>query len=992
MMNKYSYTIALLMLSLILNGCSSERGGNGVVSNGVVSDDVFIADSIKKVETEGAYPSFAPYDSLTEASAEKEVSEFTLQGLAVQGGETTNYTASGDLGWNQEGETSINVATITAPAVALAFDDGGNISGVTAYFADKSYGYDSALDEDVSLSAMKIDARDITDGAQTDARNATLTVDRSEIFGLVDGEGNEIESNYMVYIGWNLERTQGDANGLLGSGKDRSYSINGSMIAGIETDAVDLPRKGDVKFIGKGRGLYSHVNKGTTSHATIFDVTTDVNFETQSINVNSANTMRCSDINDVDSCTSALSSFDFNTQETFVYITNNKIGFRGDVSLKADSSFTGTIDARFYGGRAQELGSIFAMRDETGGYYYGAFGGERDGVVADSVFDAIIGDEVVTLPASVTAPFIPIDTVTSNPYENLTDIAGTDKNVVLNALTVTKNETTTYTRTPNRNWTTDADTAQVTGLTRVTDSVASLTFTGNDKGITLYANDIYSSDDITITVDRSEIFGFDSNYMAHIIWDVDNDFDTDNIGLTADVVDINGTMLAGIQTADADIPLAGNNVFFNGAGHGTYGRLNDNVFTSDDTVFDVTAKVDFGDKNVTIWSENTCKAGNDAKCGVGGADRLDFLNFPLALLRLTDTDGAIVNHISGASTTAGDADNAKLTGTIDARFYGGATEELGGTFAFTNANSYYYGVFGAERDTFFNITFDASNIANATIPNGVTRGIASDADGAEYVSLHHAIDDSNGQGRIFTMNALSVSATDKTDYARAIGEEWDDADRDKNVTVSRVDNSLASLTIDGSGQLSDIAVYLNNDIAYSGSSSNLNQTTLSSAMTVSGFDTANISLSRDTNLFGFETTDMVYINWSLSKNLPTDEQTLIASKEQRHGMMIAGIETDFSNIPIVSSVDFTGKGRGTYGNITDNTGFDTIFDVTAEVNFATDRIVIRSENTCEAVANADCADGGVNRKDLLDFTTVEITYYDNDISGDATANGIGWVV
>ena len=50
-MRQYSYIITLLMLSLMLNGCG-KRGGGGVVSSGVVSDDVFIADSIKKVETD----------------------------------------------------------------------------------------------------------------------------------------------------------------------------------------------------------------------------------------------------------------------------------------------------------------------------------------------------------------------------------------------------------------------------------------------------------------------------------------------------------------------------------------------------------------------------------------------------------------------------------------------------------------------------------------------------------------------------------------------------------------------------------------------------------------------------------------------------------------------------------------------------------------------------------------------------------------------------
>ena len=81
------------------------------------------------------------------------------------------------------------------------------------------------------------------------------------------------------------------------------------------------------------------------------------------------------------------------------------------------------------------------------------------------------------------------------------------------------------------------------------------------------------------------------------------------------------------------------------------------------------------------------------------------------------------------------------------------------------------------------------------------------------------------QNRIFTMNALSVSAIDKTDYVRAPNQAWQASDRDKDVTLATIENSLASLTINGSGQLSDIEVYIN-DVAYSASASSLNQTTL----------------------------------------------------------------------------------------------------------------------------------------------------------------------
>ncbi|MCH9843969.1 MAG: transferrin-binding protein-like solute binding protein, partial [Alphaproteobacteria bacterium] len=58
------------------------------------------------------------------------------------------------------------------------------------------------------------------------------------------------------------------------------------------------------------------------------------------------------------------------------------------------------------------------------------------------------------------------------------------------------------------------------------------------------------------------------------------------------------------------------------------------------------------------------------------------------------------NAITGAIETAGDADNTKLTGTVDARFYGtgsNAAEELGGTFSLSNADSGYIGWFGAKK-------------------------------------------------------------------------------------------------------------------------------------------------------------------------------------------------------------------------------------------------------------------------------------------------------
>ncbi|MCH9844654.1 MAG: hypothetical protein K0U39_04025, partial [Alphaproteobacteria bacterium] len=269
-MRQFFSIIILVMMSVLINGCSTQRGAFEGDGGGTDPDDVFIASSIKKIETDEMLrqSTVAPYKSLTEAAADTDTKAdktFTLQALAVQGGETTNYTTSGELGWSQDGETIIDVATITFSAVSLTFDAGGKMSAVTAYFADKTYNITPN-----DGSATQIDATNIASGAISDATIATFTVDREASFGFA--------SNYMAYIGWNLERKVGDANRLsaLGESKDRGYSINGSIVTGIETDNVNIPSNGAVTFIGKGRGYYSHVSADKASYATIFDVATEV--------------------------------------------------------------------------------------------------------------------------------------------------------------------------------------------------------------------------------------------------------------------------------------------------------------------------------------------------------------------------------------------------------------------------------------------------------------------------------------------------------------------------------------------------------------------------------------------------------------------------------------------------------------------------------------------------------------------------------------------
>ncbi len=914
-MNKYFYII-ILVTTLIVSGCSTQRGGSGVVSSGVVSDDVFIADSIKKIETDEALrqETHAPYASFTEATADTDNTDpkiFTLQGLAVQGDETTNYTGSGALGWSQDGETIINVATIAFPAVTLTFDGEGNISGVKAYFANRTYD----IERDDGNSPMQVSATNIDSGAQSDATIAKLTVDREQSFGFA--------SNYMVHIGWNLERTQGDANQLvaLGSGKDRSYSINGNMIAGIETEYASIPDYDTASFIGKGRGFYTHVSDDIDSYATIFDVTTDVNFVNRTISINSAKTMQCSDKNKIGSCTTGMSFLDFSTQGKYSYVIADESVFAGVVSLKDAPSFLGTIDVRFYGGNAQELGGIFAMRDETGAYYYGAFGGERDGITVPSVFhnrlvdEEVSGDNVTVITNAIAG---------NGSHGSLTDAADAGDAVNSNmftvkALSVYIDDNIDYTRTPNRTWD-KADKARVVGLTRASGSAVSLTFDGSsDIDATLYLNDIYTG-----KADRSTVFGLvddkgtesedddeivASNYMAYISWNArrkyDN-FDNASPNLTDKDYTIGGVTLAGIETADSNIPLS-ETLDFTGNGRGTYGSYDaDNVLVeSYDAVFDVTATVNFEDKNVRIISLNSCKVVVNPKCDANGIDRQSQLNFSTQVMLYNDQ-----NNISGDVTSNDDV----LAGTVDARFYGNYAAELGGTFALVNneGKSHYYGVFGAKRGYFISSETVETKVAGTPAEN--FKGLT-----------------------VFTDSNRVVSGVGKTDIAlKTTAVEIINNSADKTIINNRITGAVVQFDYDADGNVADNGLRLYfADKKYRISDG-------SPAVDGTGDAPDEFGLSRSSDDFGFEVAYMARVLWDVNQ-----------LDYKSYGYAMTGFETDSLAIPSSGFASFTGRGAGQYYSVTDS--INVWFNTKADVNFTNRTIKLTSDTTCSSNVATNCA-------------------------------------
>ncbi len=898
-MNKHLSIIILSLSTIALTACSTQRGAFEGEGEGIDNGDVFIADRIGTLDTAPIQTTATPHASLTEASTAGEASSFTLQALAVQGNQNTNYTGSGSLGWSQDGETSISVATITSPAVKLDFDDTGAISAVTAYFADKSY------------EVSDINAGIITNGAQTDSRIATLTVDREESFGFA--------SHYMAHISWNLERTEGDANGLLGSGKDNSYSINGSMVAGIETANDNLPDGSNAQFIGKGRGFYSHVSADIASHATIFDVSADIDFANNTARVTSSNTKQCSDLTN---CTTGIGSLDFSTPE--LLIGNGKTGFTGNASLIADKSFTGTLDAQFYGANAQELGGIFAMLDETGGYYYGTFGAER-ALFNDFTFnDSGITQKVeATIPRA--APDIPTHPKASL-IEAIDDTTATKNRLfTMKALAVSATDSNLSERKPTQDWA-DGGHLQHISIANIADSAATLTInqSGQLANIKIYLNDDisytadasspskqtftaninsenldYIPDSQTITLARDTAsLGFDANNMVYIGWNIIDKAPETGLGVTTE--QRHGMMIAGIETGTI---IDAGKVDFTGKGKGVYGTKNKNF----DTVFTVTAKVDFDERNMLLTTEtDACTDCNDFNVST-----LDFADLSLGFANVGGT--ASVNNISKNVTL-----DTTLTGTLDARFYGAGTEEFGGTFALadttTDSERYYYGAFGASRKGVAPVVKGKTTTVN-------TFGIV----GAENTFESSTATSLTG---VLILQGLAVSLSDVTNYTRYKDDAWTDtADLqiDRQITANRLTDSGVAITFGATDSVTKIFA----DKDYNST------------------NTDNITVAKSIGSFNFDY--LVLVDWDKDESFNESETSLMQTITDSDGMMIAGIET----VSIIGNgrVDFTGKGAGVYGTKTGNviSSQNVTFGVMAAVDFDETMVNISTDNDNDAL-------------------------------------------
>ncbi len=1024
-MKKYFSIIILLMFSIVLTACGGGgvRGASGTVSSGsggggIAIDDEVTLHLIDEIETKGAPSTVAPYDSLTEASDSGAGSQlFTLEGLVVQGSVITNYTVGDDaFGWTRNSETILSVSRIIFPAVSVSFDDEGRMSAVKAYFADQIY--TPVIGRNTPLSDVNLNG-----GLSGDYDSASLIVDRSKAFFGYD-------ANYMTHVGWRIEQDVRDYTGTNPDILEYSYIITGSMIAGIETRADTLPDSNqDITFMGKGRGLYSEATGDAgdvvvNNSETEFDVNAIVNFGSKSLIVRSSNSCV---ISKGGLCVSDK-NLDFGTPKLYYAIdgVDNRVAdISGDVALINDPFVSGVLDAQFYGVYAREFGGTFAMRGQTSKvYYYGAFGAERIEGIASPIKYNPVDVTMVTLPQAKSIAISNAGSAYSTisaVYDDRPYIG--ERVFTLGGVAVNRDDRTDYVRAPYRGWDT-ADTEQTVRMLQVMGSAAALTFdeVGNISGVTAYLNgNDYTADGFNavsdtvvfapiaegagdasvarLVVDRSaNLFGFNapSNYMAYLSWNLAksaSDLSISGKVLNDFTADIGGNMIAGIETdADSIVNATTTAATFTGKGRGSYGSQNKRYAT----VFDVEAKADFSRQAVVLVIMNS--TAND--CGADGVCDslvLTALDFETTLTYQAQTNIFSVANISVAGT---------LHGRADARFYGPATEEFGGTFALANQSSYYYGAFGAGRGAIVQPVAFETRIRNDILGYETETAINNQISRNPYDSMTEAREAAvlQATSEVLTLNALAGYKHDIFSYVRSSGEEWDKAVITPKVYLATILNPAASLTFNEDGNISAATVYLT-DKTYRVNLS------ASDALSATNFtattDGVTVTVDRSNDFFGFADSNtpnyIAYLSWDLAKtetSLAADIAELTDSTYNINGGMLAGLQTDATYIPhdITASdrIDFTGKGRGAYGSFDVNGNGDvdeykteyTVFDVTAKVDFNNKDVVIDIANT--ACETANCLNSSTDSSVLngLNFSTAATPYLGNNISSTVSAGNL----
>ncbi len=760
------------------------------------------------------------------------------------------------------------------------------------------------------------------------------SADKTGVFGFIN-------YYYLALVSW--DETHNDYNRF-------GYGITGYETATTGDNA--LLTTGTNIFTGIGRGRYQ---EGTGTTNTRFNIEAEIDFATRMVSLKSTGTSACDA--DGKNCVTPIAHLNFMTDVVTYDAGTNALNFNnvttdgyvdeGDAANNI-ASLSGDLSAKFYGPLTSELGGTFSFQNDIAGYI-GYFGAERDYIVnatiASTPADAVITNNNTDPVTMKTVP---------TTFTTLTDFNDPMRNdTVGNALPMELVKITTnfenktissdiftggaveFSYSGAGNWQSVNENEAVTLY--FADRLYSIGGFGNgDAFITRTSNDvrvsvgggprIRSSNDVApsyVELARG-YFGFNAAYMASIRYTLkETTYDSFAYGMAGFDTTHNGGI---IKTTGTTI--------FTGKGRG---YANDKSNDNRTIYFDIDAEIDFATRMVSLQSKNSCT--NSHECGT--TQRPDY-NFSGNLIY---ADG--VNALTGTFTTVGDENRASLTGAATAKFYGPQSDELGGTFALSNANANYVGYFGGQR-SFIVLPVQLSNTSHTETPMS-----------EDKKSLTGFNDTSRAGVTGVTLNVASIVQITKN------------ADAEKETILNeKISGGVTQFNYDAETDSNQpnyehfadsnaLTLYFA-DKKYESTSGYGDADGIRSSVTNTDGDVPDyFDLDIDAGKFGFLSKYMARFYWEIYQN-------------KTYGFGITGFETDGADIPTTGTgIIFTGEGQGQYHDKDSATGGGgnlRYFAITATADFGERKVALQSSNTCSSTLSASsiCTDGN-SQKNHLNF-------------------------
>ena len=783
-------------------------------------------------------------------------------------------------------------------AVHFKYDSDGNIgfAPFTLYFAD-SQRYN--VTEGIGNTDLYIDSTE-TGSVNTEVPDYFGLNRRDSVFGFA--------SEHMALLHWRTQKTE--------------YESRGYSIIGYDTSGSNLlPITGVALFTGRGEGQYYDT---FTAPSIYFNIIADIDFTARTVTLTSENT-----------CISLITSYcgqneyqrdDLNFTGNLSYVANKNLITGNDVTTKGSgdgssddaTKLTGSAEARFFGRKGKRDGEEY---DDAAKSFGGTFYLYNDSASYIGYFGAL--RSYISSHIDITGDLTAIVAPTTFNDNSLTgfndpDRASTVNNALqANAVQITKN---TFNQTIFSN--------------RFTEAVVEFAYDADgdiaDSGHLLYLTDIkYERTSETVIsgsdVDGNltnrpsefsqtnglETFGFDANYMAITQWQVpDTRFD------------IIGYALNGFANAGTDIPTPASDtgsITFVGEGHGRYYDA-DNAYNTD---FNVQADVNFFNRTVILDARNTrCDplADDALDCTLERPQLNDF-NFNVSLSYVAGENIITSTTVATTPDLTDDYNYVSLTGTLEAKFYGTATntaKEFGGTFAMQNSAGAYIGYFGTARE----YAHSNSDIATDYADTPETENL----NPHELFGFGYYKNTSTSDNSLPIFGAVQVTKNDSNE----------------TITSNNITGAVVEFDYDEYRYFKDagLTLYLADKkyeaTAGTGDTNKINASTISAVMTdgtadiptVFQLNRINVKQDIESSSSAEKFTYMANIYWQL-------DETLYSS----YGYAIAGYESPVSGISNTNTgiISLRGRGQGRYAG---NVNFATDFDIMADVNFGTREVAL----------------------------------------------------